>query len=192
MHAVTENQPTTDLSKFDNSWYKTGASKLKWALWFLFNGMFVLNPLNPFGSLRKAVLRLFGAKIGKGVVLKHRVNVKFPWRLEIGDYTWIGEAVWIENQGDVKIGKHCCLSQGAVLMTGNHNYKKPTFDLIVKPITLEDGVWIGAGAMVTQGVTCGSHAVLGVNSVASKDLAPYTIYAGHPCEEVRKREMKDA
>lgn len=182
-------QPQTDLSRFDNAWFDEGASKFKWALWFVCNGLFVLNPLNPFNGLRKAVLRMFGAKIGKGVILKHRVNVKFPWNLEIGDWTWIGESVWIENQGKVTIGANCCLSQGAVLMTGNHNYKSPTFDLIVKPIVLEDGVWIGAGAMVTQGVTCRSHAVLSVKSVASKDLEPYTIYAGNPCQAMRKREM---
>ena len=75
-------------------------------------------------------------------------------------------------------------------MTGNHNYKRPAFDLIVKPVTLEDGVWLGSHSMVTQGVTCGSHAVLGVKSVASRDLDPYTIYSGHPCEPVRKREIE--
>ncbi|MEM0996673.1 MAG: WcaF family extracellular polysaccharide biosynthesis acetyltransferase [Bacteroidota bacterium] len=185
-----QNRPRTDLSRFDNSWFDEGASRFKWALWYVFNALFVLNPLNPFSSVRKAILRLFGAKIGKGVILKPRINVKFPWNLAIGDYAWIGEAVWIENQGKVTIGAHACLSQGAVLMTGNHNYKLPTFDLIVKPIVLEEGVWIGAGAMVTQGVTAYSHAVLGVNSVASHDLEAYTIYAGHPCVEVRKREMQ--
>lgn len=184
--------PTTDLSRFDNSWFDEGASKFKWALWFICNGLFVLNPLNPFNRLRVAVLRAFGAQIGPGVIIKHRVNVKFPWNLEIGAYSWIGEAVWIENQAKVKIGAHCCLSQGAVLMTGNHDYKSPTFDLIVKPITLEDGVWIGAIAMVTQGVTCHSHAVLAVQSVASKDLDAYTIYAGNPCQAIRPREMNPA
>ena len=76
------------------------------------------------------------------------------------------------------------------MMTGNHNYKKVTFDLIVKPIVLEDGVWLGAGSMVTQGVTCFSHSVLGVAAVASFDLEPYTIYAGNPCQILRKRVME--
>lgn len=182
--------PKTDLSRFNNDWFDEGASKFKWLLWFIANGMFVLNPLNPFNGLRKLVLRAFGAKIGKGVILKHRVNVKFPWNLEIGDNCWIGEAVWIENQGKVKIGNNCCLSQGAVLMTGNHNYKKVTFDLIVGPITLEEGVWLGACSMITQGVTCHSHAVLAVQSVANSDLEAYTIYAGSPCMAVRKRVME--
>lgn len=183
-------QGRTDLSRFDNQWFDEGASKFKWALWFLANAAFVYSPWNPFSGLRKAVLRAFGAKIGKGVIVKPRVQVKFPWNLSIGDHCWIGEAVWIENQGKVTIGSNCCLSQGATIMTGNHDYKKPTFDLIVKPVTLEDGVWIGSNAMVTQGVTCHSHSVLAVMSVASRDLDPYTIYAGHPCEAIRKRDLQ--
>lgn len=186
-----QHPPKTDLSRFNNDWFDEGASKFKWFLWFLANGLFVLNPLNPFNFLRKLVLRAFGAKIGKGVILKHRVNVKFPWNLEIGDHSWIGEAVWIENQGMVTIGANCCLSQGVVMMTGNHNYKRRTFDLMVEPIVLEDGVWLGAGSMVTQGVVCHSHAVLGVASVANDDLDAYTIYAGNPCLPIRKRVMDE-
>ena len=184
--------PQTDLSRFDNRWFDEGAPRWKWMLWFLASGIIMLNPLNPFNFLRVGVLRLFGAKIGKGVIVKHRVVVKFPWNLEIGDHTWIGEATWIENQGKVKIGRNCCLSQGVVLMTGNHDYKSPTFDLMVKPIELEDGVWIGSHSVVTQGVTCRSHAVLSVLSAATKDLEPYTIYAGNPCQAIRGREMKPA
>lgn len=187
---MDQQLPKTDLSRFNNDWFDEGASKFKWLLWFMANGLFVNTPLNPFNALRIFVLRAFGAKIGKGVILKHRVNVKFPWNLEIGDDCWIGEAVWIENQGKVTIGNNCCLSQGVVMMTGNHNYKKVTFDLIVKPIVLEDGVWLGAGSMVTQGVTCFSHSVLGVAAVASFDLEPYTIYAGNPCQILRKRVME--
>jgi putative colanic acid biosynthesis acetyltransferase WcaF len=182
--------PRIDLSRFNNDWYDIGASKFKWLLWFIANGMFVNTPLNPFNALRIFVLRAFGAKIGKGVVVKPRVNVKFPWKLEIGDNSWIGEAVWIEKQDRVTIGSNCCLSQGVVMMAGNHNYKKVTFDLMVKPIVLEDGVWLCTCSIVTQGVTCRSHAVLGVASVASTDLEAYTIYAGNPCREIRKRVME--
>lgn len=178
----------TDLSTFDNSWYKPG-SKVKRALWYLFNNAFLLNPYNPFSGLKKFVLKLFGAKIGKGVVIKQRVNIKYPWKLEVGDNTWIGEDVWIDNLGDVKIGANCCLSQGAFLLCGNHNYKKSTFDLIVGKITLEDGVWIGAKAIVTGGVYCHSHALLTVGSVASKNLEAYKVYQGNPAVAIRDREI---
>lgn len=135
---------------------------------------------------------MFGAKIGKGVVIKQRVNIKYPWMLEIGDYSWVGEAVWIDNLAQVKIGSHCCISQGALLLCGNHNYKKPTFDLIVGKITLENGVWIGAKAIITGSVHCHSHALLTAGSLASQNLEAYTIYQGVPCVAVRKRVIKEA
>ena len=80
-----------------------------------------MNPLNPFSGLKVFLLQLFGAKVGKGVVIKPNVNIKYPWLLEIGDYTWIGERAWIDNLAQVKIGKNCCISQGAMLLCGNNN-----------------------------------------------------------------------
>ena len=133
----------TDLSKYNNSWYKPG-SALKRILWYLINVLIIRNTLNPISSIKVLALRCFGAKIGKGVVIKPGVNIKYPWFLKIGDYSWIGENVWIDNLGITTIGSNCCLSQGAMLLCGNHNYKLTTFDLMVKPITLEDGAWVGA------------------------------------------------
>lgn len=179
----------TDLSKYNNDWYNPG-SKLKRVLWFWFNAMFLLNPMNPFSGLKKAVLRLFGAKISKGVVIKQRVNVKYPWNLEVGDHAWIGEGVWIDNLAQVRIEDNVCLSQGAMLLTGNHNYKKSTFDLMVEPIHLESGVWIGAQAIVCPGVTCKSHSVLSVKSAATSNLEAYGIYAGVPAMKVKTREIE--
>lgn len=135
------------------------------------------------------MLKWFGARVGKGVVIKPGVNIKYPWRLSIGDYSWIGERSWIDNLGHVSIGAHCCLSQGSMLLCGNHDYKKPTFDLLIQPINLEDGVWIGAKAIVTPGVTCRSHSVLAVNSVAIGNLEAYSIYQGNPATLVRKRDI---
>lgn len=133
-------------------------------------------------------MRLFGAKVGKGVVIKPSVNIKSPWRLVIGDHAWIGEFVWIDNLVNVQIGNNCCLSQGAFLLTGNHDYKKTSFDLITGSIVLENGVWIGAKAVVCPGVTCHSHAVLTVGSVATDDLDANGIYQGNPAVKVRERK----
>jgi len=180
----------TDLSKFDNSWYKPGANTIKKTLWYFTNVLFFLNPWNPISSLKVFLLRLFGAKIGKGVVIKPSVNVKYPWRLKIGNYVWVGEKVWIDNLANVKIEDNVNISQGAMLLCGNHNYKKTNFDLIIGEIKLEEGVWIGAFSIVAPGVTCKSHSILSVNSVATKDLEEYTIYQGNPAIEVRKREIK--
>ncbi|GHT02668.1 colanic acid biosynthesis acetyltransferase WcaF [Bacteroidia bacterium] len=177
---------TVDLSRFDNSGWKPG-NKLKIAAWYFINVLFFINPLNPSSGLKVWLLRLFGTKIGKNVVIKPAVNIKFPWLLEIGNNVWIGEKVWIDNLASVVIGNNCCVSQGALLLCGNHNYKTTTFDLIVGAITLEDGVWIGAQSIVCQGIVCKSHALLTVNSVATTDLEGYTIYQGNPAKEIRQR-----
>lgn len=177
-----------DLSKFSNPEYNPG-NPLKRGLWYFFNVLFLINPWNPFSGLKKAVLRLFGAKIGKGVVIKPNVNIKYPWFLEIGDNAWIGEGVWIDNLGKVVVSKNVCISQGALLLCGNHDYKKTGFDLIVGDIFLQEGVWIGAKSVVTGGVNCASHSILAAGSVTSKNLDAYIIYRGNPAVAVRKREM---
>lgn len=177
----------TDLSSYDNSWFSIGRGYLKSLLWYFTNIFFFINPLNPVSAIKVSLLRLFGAKIGKGVVIKPSVNIKYPWNLSVGDYTWIGENVWIDNLVQVNIGSNVCISQGAMLLCGNHNYKKTTFDLMVGKITLEDGSWVGAQATVCPGVTMHSHAVLGVASVANHDLEAYSIYQGNPAQKVRDR-----
>lgn len=178
----------TDLSRFNNSWYKPGP-RWKVLLWFLVNAFFLNTYLPVPVGLKIAVLRLFGAKIGNKVMVKPAVNIKFPWLLTVGNYVWIGEQVWIDNFSEVVIGDNVCLSQGAMLLTGNHNYSLPTFDLMPRPITLADGVWIGAKSTVCPGVRCESHAVLAVNSVATHSLDAYGIYQGNPAVLVRQRNI---
>lgn len=179
-----------ELSKFDNSWYKPG-NFLKRILWYFINILFFKNAWNPVSYVKVFLLRIFGAEIGKGVIIKPSVNIKYPWRLKIGDNVWIGESVWIDNLANTEISDNVSISQGAMLLCGNHNYKKTTFDLIIGEIKLEEGVWIGAKSIVTSGVTCKSHSVLAVNSVAVKDLKAYTIYQGNPAVEIRKREITE-
>jgi putative colanic acid biosynthesis acetyltransferase WcaF len=139
-----------DLSQYNNSWFQIGASKFKWGLWLICKGLFFMNPFFPLMGFKVWLLKMFGAKVGKGLVIKTSVNIKFPWNLTIGNNVWLGERVWIENQGQVMLDDSVCLSQGATLMTGNHNYKKTTFDLMVAPIHLQHGVWIGCNAVVCR------------------------------------------
>lgn len=179
----------TDLSTFSNPEYRPGPA-LKRALWYIINVLFFINPMNPSSAFKVALLRIFGARVGQGVVIKPGVNIKYPWFLTIGDHSWIGERVWIDNLANVQIGSHCCLSQGAMLLCGNHNYKNPSFDLITGTIVLEDGVWIGAKSLVGPSVTCHCHSVLAVQSVATQNLDAYTIYRGNPAEAVKKRVIE--
>ncbi|HBH23373.1 MAG TPA: colanic acid biosynthesis acetyltransferase WcaF [Cytophagales bacterium] len=182
--------PQTDLSQYDNSWYSPRAGVIRRLLWYFTSHLFFTHGLFPISGLKVFLLRLYGAGVGKGVNIKPSVNIKYPWLLDVGDYVWIGEGVWIDNLTSVKIGSHCCLSQGALLLTGNHNYKKKTFDLMVGEIVLEDGVWIGAKSLVCPGVTCKSHSLLNVGSVATGDLEAFTIYQGNPAQKVKERELK--
>lgn len=180
----------TDLSRFSNKHYNPG-NKIKTALWYLTNVLFFINPLNPFSFVKKFILRIYGARIGKGVVIKPGVNIKYPWKLRIGDHSWIGEKVWIDNLAEVRIGSHVCISQGAMLLCGNHDYKKTSFDLITKEIVLEDGVWIGARAVVCPGVRCKTHSMLTVQSVATKELEAWSVYRGNPAVKIRNRVIKE-
>ncbi len=133
---------------------------------------------------------MFGAKIGANVVIKPSVNIKYPWKLTIGANSWIGENVWIDNLELVTIGENCCISQGALLLCGNHNFSISTFDLIAKPIVLENGVWIGAKSIVSGGVTCFSHSILSIQSATSKDLKSFCIYRGNPAVEIKERKIQ--
>lgn len=179
----------TDLSKFNNSWYKPGKGFITRGLWYFVNVAYLKSSF-PINGIKIFWLRLFGAEVGKGVVIKPGVNIKYPWRLSIGDHVWIGEKVWIDNLGDVVIENNVCISQGAMLLCGNHNYKKSAFDLLVGNITLKEGSWIGAKSVVCPGVTVGTHAVLTVGSVATKNLEHYIIYSGNPAMPTGKREIQ--
>ena len=174
------NKKVTDLSSYKNDWYKPGKGLLIRSLWFVVNVIFFMNPIIATSALKRVLLRMFGARVGKGVIIKPSVNIKYPWKLVIGDHVWIGEKVWIDNLGNVNLGDNSCLSQGAMLLCGNHDFKKSTFDLKVGDITIENGAWIGAFAVVCPGVTCKSHSVLTVKSVATSDLEAYYIYKGNP------------
>ena len=176
-----------DLSKFSAGNFDRGAGKLKESAWLAVSLLlFQVCPLKLSG-LKCLVLRWFGAKIGRGVVIKSQVKITFPWKLTVGENVWLGEECWLLNLDHISIADNVCISQRAFLCTGNHNYKSPTFDLIVKPIQVEAGAWIGAGAFVGPGVTVGTHAVLAAGSTATDDLQPFGIYRGNPAGLVKQR-----
>src|SRR5689334_8186840 len=139
---------TPDLGRFDNTWYKTGRGPLILALWFFLGLPILRSTLNPFSPLRRVLLRVFGADVASGVVIKPGVRVKFPWRLTVGTNSWIGEDCWIDNLEQVTIRSNVCISQGAYLCTGNHDWSDPAFGLMVKPIMIADGAWVGAKALI--------------------------------------------
>ena len=180
----------TDLSTYTNDWYRPG-SKIKIMLWYFVNVLFFKNSLNVSSGIKVFWLRVFGAKIGSGVIIKPRVNIKYPWKLRIDKHCWIGEDVWIDNLDQVTLESHVCLSQGAFLLCGNHNFKTSTFDLMTAPIILKEGSWVGAKSIVGPGVTLNSHAVLTLGSVATTSLEAYAIYRGNPAVKINDRTISN-
>lgn len=179
------------LDRFDNAGFERGRPAWVEALWLVVQGLFVASWL-PGSALRVLALRLFGAKIGCGVRLKPGLRVKFPWRLVLGERVWIGENVWIDNLAQVRIGSHSCVSQGAYLCTGSHDWRRDSFDLVTRPICLEDQTWVCAKAVVGPGVTLGQGAVLALGSVATGDLAPWQVHQGVPAAPLRARKQDES
>ena len=175
-----------DLSTYNNNWYKPG-NPVKRILWYYVNLIFFKSGWFPFYGVKVLLLKLFGASIGSEVLIKPFVNIKYPWFLTIGDHVWIGENVWIDNLAQVTIGNNVCISQGALLLSGNHDYKSISFDLMVSPITLEDGVWICAKAVVCSGVTCYSHSIVNAGSIATQNCEANCIYKGNPAIKIKTR-----
>ena len=181
--------PEVDLSAFDSASFDRGASRAKEVSWLLVSLLlFRLCPVN-LSAIKRVVLRLFGARVGSGVVIKPDVRITFPWRLSLGNHVWIGEGAWLLNLAPIALEDDVCISQRAFLCTGSHDYKSPTFDLVTKPIIVERGAWVAAAAWVGPGVTIGQHAVLGAGSVAGRDLDAFHVYRGNPAVSVRRRVL---
>jgi putative colanic acid biosynthesis acetyltransferase WcaF len=147
-------------------------------LWSAFELLFVTNPWQISSRLRAAVLRAFGAKIGHGVLLRPRLRVKFPWKLTIGDRSWIGEDVWLHNQAQLDIGADVVVSQATFITTGTHAFRDD-MALQTRPIVIEDGVWLTARCVVLAGSRIGKNALVTPNTVVRGDV-PNDVMFGSP------------
>lgn len=179
-----------DLRRTTTGDYEVGRSALVQGLWMLVQACVFLNPLVLSYGLKRALLRRFGASVGPGVVIKPNVHIKYPWHLRIGDHSWIGERVWIDNFVLTDIGAHVCLSQGAYLCTGNHDWADPGMRRVVQPIVVEDGAWVAAFVRVGPGVRVGREAVVTLGSVLLSDAEARGIYTGNPAVRVHRRRIR--
>ncbi len=177
------------LDNYSTGNYTPGASLWKQLLWYFIGSPLVENHWLPVSNLKVLILRSFGAKIGKGLRIKPGVRVKFPWRLVVGDYVWIGEDAWIDNIANVVIESHSCISQGVYLCTGNHDWNHPDFELIPAPIYIQESSWIAAKSVIGPGVTVGKGAVLVLGGVTGRSLEAMTVYAGNPAVPIKKRKL---
>jgi putative colanic acid biosynthesis acetyltransferase WcaF len=173
-----------NLGKYDNSDFDRGAPRWKRGLWVVVRCVFFQNPC-PWGSaFRSALLRSFGAKIGKGLSIGSNVNISFPWRLVVGDHVWIGDDVGILSLAQVTIESSVCVARRSFLCTGSHDLRREDFKLKVAPILIRTGSWIAIGSLILAGVTIGEGAVVSAGSVVLKDVPPNCLVRGNPATVV--------
>lgn len=180
----TAARPALNLATFDNTDFDRGAARWVELLWFVVRGIFFFSRIPLPSAIKVFWLRVFGAKVGRGVVVRSRVNVTFPWRLECGDHCWIGDEVLILSLSPVKIGSHVCISQRAFLCTGSHDFDSSRFTLVTAPITLGDGSWVCAQAFVGPGVELGAGSRCLPCSAVSRSVAPGVTVGGVPARPV--------
>ena len=170
-----------DLRRYDQSWFDRGRPGWLILLWWLVQAIaFPLTP-HPFNSLRASLLRLFGARIGQGVVIRPTARFSFPWKVEIGDYSWIGDDVVFYSLDHIRVGQHSVISQQCYLCTGSHNFRDVAFGLVVAPITIGNGVWVASDCFISPGVCIGSNAVIGARSSVMADVLDQHVCWGNPC-----------
>lgn len=169
--------------------HQPGRSWLWGVAWYVVSMLLFESGFFPFSRAKRQILRFFGAEVGFGCVIKPNIRIKYPWRLRIGTNVWLGQSVWIDNIADVSIASHSCVSQGAYLCTGSHDYTSPSFDLITGEIHLQDGTWVGARAVILPAVNIGSHAVVAAGSVVARDVPAWTMVGGSPARAIKPRHL---
>ena len=177
-----------DLASFDASLgLNRGVSKFKEIIWYFIKIIFFMTAF-PFPSKFKVILlKLFGADMGYGIVIKPRVNIHFPWKLKVGNNVWIGEEVFLLNFELLTIGNNVCISQRAFLCGGNHNYEDPSMSYRNGVITLEDGCWVGANVFIAPSVVIGMDSVVSAGSVVTQSLPKNGVFKGNPVQLIKKR-----
>ncbi|MDJ0701704.1 MAG: hormogonium polysaccharide biosynthesis acetyltransferase HpsU [Leptolyngbyaceae cyanobacterium MO_188.B28] len=179
-----------DLRRYDQSWFDPGRPKWLIMIWWLAQAIAFPLTLHAHHAPRRSLLRLFGARIGKGVVIRPTARFTYPWKVEIGDYSWVGDDVVFYSLDWIRIGQHAVVSQKSYLCTGSHDYQDTAFGLKTAPIIIENGVWLATDVFVGPGVTIGTNTVVGSRSSVFNDLPSHQICLGTPCRPHRAREMQ--
>ena len=186
---MSNDEPFVDLRKYDQSWFDRGRAGWYILLWWFVQAIaFPLTP-HPFNNLRCALLRLFGASIGKGVLIRPTARFTYPWKVTIGDYSWIGDDVVLYSLDHIHFGEHCVISQKSYLCTGTHDPQDPAFGLITASVIINNGVWIAADCFIGPGVEIGANALIGARSSVFKNMPAGFVCTGNPCRPRHRREI---
>ena len=188
---VLPAQSWVDLRTYDQSWFNRGRPGWFVLLWWFVQAIaFPLTP-QPLHGLRRALLRLFGANIGANVYIRPTARFTYPWKVEIGNHSWIGDDVVFYSLDHIRVGQHCVISQQSYLCTGSHDLQDPAFGLITAPITINNGVWVAADCFIGHGVHIGANAVIGVRSSVFSNIPAEQVCWGTPCRPRYPRKMQD-
>ncbi len=154
-----------NLAAYDNSDFNPGRGAIVRIAWYYVSLLFFESGWFPVSGLKCRVLRMFGANIGVGVVIKPHVRIKYPWKVSIGDHCWIGQGAWLDSLDQITLESDVCISQEAYLCTGSHDHRSPTFELRTAPIVVRHGAWIAARAIVLGGAVVERGEVVGAGAV---------------------------
>ena len=178
-----------DLSKNVTPKGFRGRSKLYVQLWWSVQYLLFKPSPQVFYGFRRFILRLFGAQIGKKVIIRPSATITYPWKVKIGDYSWIGDDVELYSLGEIVIGSNTVISQRSYICAGTHDYKRIDFPLRSEKIVIEDECWIATDVYVAPGVTVGKGTIVGARSSVFRSLPAGKICVGSPAAVVKERYM---
>lgn len=184
---MSEAKNVQNLDQYQTPKDFRGRSKITVQLWWIVYAVFFkLSPQVLYGW-RRFLLRAFGAKIGKDVIIRPTAQITYPWKVSIGDYSWIGDEVVLYSLGEIEIGSHTVISQRSYICTGTHDYESNDFRIYAEKITIGSKCWLATDVYVAPSVTIGNNTVVGARSSVFKDLPENKVCLGSPAAPIKDR-----
>jgi len=181
--------PLVDLSRYDQSSFQRGRPGWYVLLWWLVQAIAFPLSLHNLSGFRCWLLRRFGARIGRRVLIRPTARFTYPWKVSIGDRSWIGDDVVFYSLDAIQVGRDCVISQKTYLCTGSHKIDDPAFGLVTAPICIGNGAWVATDCFVGPGVTIGANAVIGARSSVYRDIPAQQVAWGNPCKPRYARSL---
>lgn len=179
------------LDQYEQPHYSRGRNGLIVLLWWFVQGTVFRFSLHNMYRWRNWLLRQFGASIGQDVRIRASAKFTYPWKISVGDYSWIGDGAEFYSLDKIMVGRHCVVSQNAYLCTGSHKLNEPDFSLITSPIMIKDGAWIASDVFIYPGITIHEMGVAGARSTVTKDIPYNEVHVGYPAKFLKERFQKE-